>query len=207
MVLLASSGNASEVNKVPKSTAFYVGLIAGYGSTTWDGLVPSSSNKNLAMSMSTPIEVSEGGKVWGALLGYEFNPFFAIEANYIRYPHGEVSFDSQSLFAFNNNGMTQFSTHTETLSLMGKIMLLIPKTNFRAYSSAGFSNLHREDLIVNEWRANPTFGVGVNYPITHNVMAELAGNYTAGFGESQLNPADTYFPFLYSITARLAYRF
>ena len=62
-------------------------------------------------------------------------------------------------------------------------------------------------MIVNEWRVSPTFGVGFIYPITNHIIGELAGNYTAGFGESQLNPVDTYYPFLYSVTARLAYRF
>ena len=79
----------------------------------------------------------------------------------------------------------------------------------RIYSSirTQSANLHREDMIVNEWRVSPTFGVGFIYPITNHIIGELAGNYTAGFGESQLNPVDTYYPFLYSVTARLAYRF
>lgn len=185
---------------------FYIGAIGGYGSTTWDGLVPSSGNQNLAMSMSTPTEVDEGGAVWGVLLGYEFNPYFALEANYLRYSGAEVSFDTQSLFAFNHNNATSFTTHTESTSLMGKIMLIIPNTRIKAYSSAGLANLHREDIILDDWRISPTFGVGFIYPVTEHFMAELAGNYTAGFGESQLNPADTYYPFLYSATFRLAYR-
>ena len=59
----------------------YIGLIGGYGSTTWDGLVPSNRNQNIAMNMSTPIAVEEGGNVWGVLAGYEFSPHFAVEVN------------------------------------------------------------------------------------------------------------------------------
>jgi hypothetical protein len=186
---------------------FYIGAIGGVGSTTWEGLVPSQKNKNLAISMSTPTHVKEGGYLWGMVVGYEFIPYFALEANYMRYPSANVSFDLLSLFSFNNNELTAFETNTETLSLMGKIMLIIPNTPVRVYSSAGVSNVHRQDMIIDDWRLSPTFGVGFNYHFTDHFMGELGGNYTAGYGESQLNPSDTYFPFLYSISVRLAYCF
>ena len=185
----------------------YVGALGGFGSTTWRGLVPSENNQNLAMSMSTPVNVGEGGQVWGFLAGYEFSPFFALEANYMHYPNAYINFDSLSLFSFTYEGLTGFSTDTETLSIMGKIMLIIPDTKMRVYSSAGIANVHRQDMIVDDWRLSPSFGVGLNYMISDHLLGEIGGNYTAGFGESQLNPADTYFPFLYSVSLRLAYYF
>ena len=190
-----------------KTHAPYVGFIGGYGSTTWEGLVPSSGNKNIAMSMSTPVEVKEGGGVWGILAGYEFSPYFAVEANYVRYPDAQVSFDELSLFAFNHDNVTEFTTHTESLSLVGKIMLTVPNTKIRVFSSAGLAKLYREDMILDGRRITPNFGVGFIYSLTEHLMGSIVGDYTAGFGESQLNPADTYYPFLYSLTARLAYRF
>lgn len=202
-MVLTTSWAASSIKNVP----IYVGGLGGYGSTTWDGLVPNSNNKNAAMSMSTPIEVHEGGSVWGALIGYEINQNFAVEANYIKYPNADVIFDEFSLFTFDNDGITQFTSKTEAYSLMGKIMMNLSSTRFKVYSSAGVARLHREDILINDWRFTPTFGVGITYPVSKHLMGELAGNYTAGFGESQLNPADTYYPFLYSVTARLAYRF
>ncbi len=186
---------------------FYVGALGGFGSTTWQGLVPSQVNQNLAIGMSTPVNAQEGGHVWGFLAGYEISPFFAIEANYIHYPDATITFEPFSLFSFNYNGLTRFTTNTEVLSLMGKVMLIIPNTKMRLYSSAGAANLHREDMIVDDWRLSPAFGVGLNYHIAENLMGELGAHYTAGYGESQLNPADTYFPFLYSVTLRLAYCF
>lgn len=186
---------------------FYVGFMGGYGSTTWGGLVPSEANQNLAISMSTPLYVEEGGKTFGFMAGYEVSPYFAFESNYIRYPRADVFFDTQSLFNFTYNGRTQFNTTTETAGLSAKIMLVVPDTVMRVYSSFGIANVHRQDMIVDDWRLSPTFGVGLNYHISEHFMGELAGNYTAGFGESQLNPTDTYFPFLYSATIRLAYCF
>lgn len=203
LLILTKSWSSSSAKHYP----FYVGFIGGYGSTTWDGLVPNSNNKNTAMSTSTPVEVDEGGAVWGALIGYELNPYFAIEANYLRFPDADVIFDEFSLFTFKNNGTTFFTTQTEAVSVIGKIMMDIPSTRLKAYSGAGIANLHREDLVLDEWRVSPTFELGFIYPVSEHFIAELTGNYIAGFGESQLNPADTYFPFLYSVTARLAYRF
>jgi hypothetical protein len=191
----------------PFQHPFYLGAIAGYGSTTWDGLVPSQKNQNIAINMSTPIAVTEGGAVWGLLMGYEFAPYFALEANYIHYSKATVSFDEMSLFSFTNDGLLSFITKTETISFMGKLMILIPNTKIRAYSSAGIAELHRDDNIVDSWRLRPTFGLGINYHLTDRITSELGANYTAGLGESQLKPSDSYFPFLYSISLRLAYCF
>jgi hypothetical protein len=189
----------------PLPRRLYVGGLGGYGSTTWQGLVPSKENINDAINMSTPIEVQEGGGVWGVIAGYELIPAFAIELSYMKYPDAMVTFDSASIFSFMNNDLTEFVSQTDTINVMGKVMFVIPHTNIRAYSSAGIASVHREDMLLDERRISPTFGVGLNYHLTENFMAELGGNYTAGFGESQLNPTNTYFPFLYSVSLRLAY--
>lgn len=191
----------------PFNQAIYIGLLGGYGSTTWEGLVPTKTNQNSALNLSTPIKVAEGGAIWGLFAGFEFTPAFALELSYMNFPNAKVSFDPMSLFSFENNDKLSFTTKTETLNLMAKVMLPILKTSFKFYSSAGAAEIHRYDLLANHWRLSPTFGVGINYRLGKHCMAEIGGNYTAGFGESQLSPTDSFFPFLYSITARLAYRF
>lgn len=185
---------------------FYAGITGGYGATTWSGLVPNVANQNDAMIMSTPVNVDEGGALWGLFAGYEFIPYFALEASYLRYPNARVHFNPDSLFTFNNDGATSFDTHTETSSLMGKVMLVIPHTKARAYSSAGAAYLHRWDAVSDQHRITPTFGLGVNYNITEHIMTELGGSYTAGYGQSELNPANSYMPFLYAVYLRFAYR-
>ncbi|KTC84130.1 outer membrane beta-barrel protein [Legionella brunensis] len=185
----------------------YIGVFGGYGSTTWEGLVPLKENQNAALSMSTPIKVTEGGGVWGVFVGYEFIPQLAFELSYMRYPDANVSFDPMSLFSFMNDNLTTFKTKTETVDLKGKIMLPISNTRLRIYSSVGAAGVHRNDMLVNDWRLSPTFGAGLNYHVTEHFMAELGGSYTAGYGEAQLNPTDAYFPFLYSVGLRLAYGF
>lgn len=184
---------------------FYIGFNGGYGATTWQGLVPLKQND--AMFISTPTHVVEGGAVWGAFAGYEFMPYFALEASYMRYPNATVSFDPSSLFSFEHDGLTVIKTHTETMSAMAKIMLIIPQTKMRAYSGAGIAGVHRYDNLSNCWRASPTFGVGLNYNLTDHWMAEFSLSYTAGYGESELNPAKDYVPFLYSAFLGVGYRF
>jgi hypothetical protein len=185
---------------------FYFGGVGGAGSTTWGGLVPSEENKNNAMSVSTPISVKEGGGVWGVFAGYEITPFFAIEANYMRFPNALVIFDEDSLFAFEQNGLTQLNTETQTGSVMAKVMLIIPKTSMRIYSGAGVANVWRSDEINNGYRVSPTFAFGANINFNERVMFELGTNYTAGYGESEINPAKDFIPFVYSFFAKLALR-
>ena len=185
---------------------FYVGAIGGYGATTWQGLVPTKENQNVALMLSTPIRVQEGGATWGGLAGYEFTPYFAIEANYMHYAEALVHFDSISLFTFLHNNLETLSTKTETISLMGKLMVPIPHREMKIFSSIGVAGIHRRDIAVDDWRPGPTFSAGVNFNLTERLMGEIAGNYTAGYGESQLSPVDAYFPFLYSLTVHLIYR-
>jgi len=184
---------------------FYFGVQNGYGSTTWDGLVPARNNQSIAMSMSTPIYVTEGGLAGGFFLGYELIPYFALEGSYVRYQDAVVDFGMDSIFYF-DNGYTSLNTSTQSTSVSGKFMFVIPHTEVRAFSSAGFAVTHRWDALSNSYRATPTFGAGINYNITNRVMVEFAGSYTAGYGESEITPVNDYIPFLYAALVKIAYR-
>lgn len=183
----------------------YYGIGAGYGSTTWAQLVPGVENQSYAMRLSAPIEVTEGGGVYNGFIGFEFSPSFALEVNYIHFPSVEIVFDSTSLYSFLNDGKTSLYTHTETVNLIGKFMVELPNDRLRAFSAIGLAGLHRRDVIINDWVLNPTFSAGINYHFDNHIMLELHGNFTTGYGESQLNPTDVYFPFLYAAMVRFAY--
>lgn len=184
----------------------YAGGMGGYGATTWNGLVPSEDNQNIAISMSAPTSAHEGGGVWGAFAGYELSPYFALEVNYMRYPNATITFDEFSLFAFDHDDRVTLTSRTETASFLAKFMIMIPRTTVRAFSSVGVARVNREDEINEISRTSPTFGVGLNYNLTPHIMAEIANNYTAGYGESELDPVKDYVPFLYSVMFKLAYR-
>jgi len=183
----------------------YLGVTYGYGATTWGYLIP--PEENAAMNLSTPVEVSENGSLWGLFGGYEFNPFFALEAAYMYYPRANVYFDPYSIFTYDNDGLTGFVTHTQSVSLIGKFMVVVPKNNnFRIYSSVGAAGVHRDDIMLNQWQLSPKFGVGLVYLITPHIMTELGIEYVAGAAVSELNPAESFIPFLYSGFVRLAMR-
>ncbi len=205
-LFLFTSYCSADASNLPEHP-FYVGAIGGYGSTTWKGLVPTRENQNVALMLSTPIDVDEGGSVWGILTGYEFTHFFAIELNYMHFPEANIHFDSISLFSFDHDGLETLTTQTETLTLMGKLMVPIPHSKMKIFSGAGVAGVHRKDMVVDNWRPGPSFSVGVNCNFTEQIMGEIAGSFTAGYGESQLNPADAYYPFLYSVAAHLIFRF
>lgn len=185
---------------------WYAGGHIGYGSTTWEGLVPSAAKQNIAINMSTPISITEGGLIGGALMGYEFTPYFGFEASYTQYPNARLHFDETSLFAFDHNDQTDLITQTEMVAVIAKIMLIIPHTHVRAYSDFGIADVHRDDHIRDQWKLTPTFGMGLNYNITPRIMTEIAATYAAGYGESEISPVDDYIPFLYAISFKLAYR-
>ena len=186
---------------------YYVGGVGGSGSTTWRGLVPAAENLNDAMSISTPILVREGGAVWGLFGGYEIAPYFAIEANYMHFPDATITFDEDSLFAFDNDGMTKLISHTQTGSIIGKVMLIIPNSPFRLYSGAGVATVWRSDDINTEYRFSPTFAVGFTLNVSQRLMFEIGTNYTAGYGESEINPVNDFIPFVYSFYGKVAIRF
>lgn len=213
LCLLCAVQASISYSKVPKNVLelyekkYYIGGAVGSGYTTWGGLVPSEENRNVAMSVSTPILVREGGAVWGLFGGYEISPYFAIEANYMDYPEAVVTFDEDSLFAFEHDGLTKLRTNTQTGSLMAKIMLIIPESPFRLYSAAGIAGVWRKDEVNTANRVSPTFSFGVTLNPSKWLMFEVGSNYTAGYGESEINPANHFIPFVYSFYGKAAIRF
>lgn len=207
LATFASISPAAVIENNKFKYPFYIGLSGGFGVTTWDGLIPEPENLNFAMILATPSHADEGGLSWGVFAGYEISPYFALEATYSHYPDAKVYFNDPSFFSIDYFKLTEFMTHTESVSLMGKIMLMIPSTSVRVYSSLGATNLHRKDLMINDWLVHPIFGAGANYNFTEHIMGEVGGTFTVGNGESELNPAEDYFPFLYSFFVRVAYRF
>lgn len=185
---------------------FYIGLDSGVGSTSWDLLVPTNDKQNAAMSVSTPIRVREGGGVYGIFSGYEFTPYFALETSYKRFPKAQIMFDTFSIYAFEHEGCLVLNSNTYAINLLAKLMLKLPKTPLKLYSSFGIAGVHRSDEIRHQLRITPSFGVGFNLSISPHFFLELGSNYTAGYGVAELRPVNHFIPFLYSATLGLAYR-
>src|SRR3990167_6002834 len=171
-----------------QASPLYIGGSIGYGSTTWDGLVPTAANQNPATNIGTPIAAAEGGYVPGGFIGYEFSKHFALEGSYLAFKTATIFFATDSLFSFNHDGVTSFTSKTNTFNIMGKFMINIDHNTTRVFSSIGHAVLHRKDILLNKWRFTPTFGIGINHKMSEHFIIEITGIYTAGYGESRLEP-------------------
>lgn len=186
--------------------SLYIAVASGYGMTTWGKLVPDGSSQSYALTFSMPKAVKEGGSSWGLFAGLVLLPCFDLELGYIHFPDARIAFDSSSLFTFEHNGLTSFTSQTESFSLMGKFKILIPHTRVSVFSSLGLAELHRKDQIINQWIFSPAFGTGISYPLSDRFSTELAANFITGQGTVELSPTEHYFPFVYALFLRLAYR-
>lgn len=204
LLFVISSSWAAVYEEDQYNHPFYLGVMGGYGTTTWSGLVPAANNQTPGLSVSTPIDANEGGATWGFFIGYDLTKYFGFEASYMRYPDAIVNFDEDSLFVFDHN-VNHFKTSTSVLDFVGRIMVTVPHTKLRLYSGAGVAGVHRKDILDNETLITPTFVLGAKYHIQPQMMAEIGGNFTVGYAEASMNPSDDFIPFLYSVVLKIAY--
>lgn len=197
------AGRGTPLNEDLFSHPFSIGLMAGYGTTTWAGLVPTQEEQG-ALAVSTPIDANEGGAAWGIFMGYELTPYFGLEGSYIQYPDAVVTFDDMSIFTLDHEA-SHFSTKTSVLSLIGRILVTIPNTKLKIYSGTGVASVHRKDILKDDSLITPNFVFGANYRIQPQVLAEVGAYFTVGYGEATLQPANEFIPFLYSLMLKVAY--
>ena len=177
---------------------FYVGLAMGYGETTWHEL----ATDDVLVEVSTPEETHDFGTLWGGFLGYQFGRSFALEATYMRYPNTRIIFDNFSFYY----PITEFTTHTQVYSAIGKF--IIPLANYRvsAFLDAGVAFTHRNDVLASVTRVAPTFGLGFMSNASRHVITELGFEYYIGYGKSDHIPVKDFVPFLFGIYLRIGYR-
>lgn len=192
---------------------FYFGSIVGYGSTDWNMMVMKCGADHPFCSadtvgLSAPLDADgDSGMVWGATIGYEVKPSWAIETSYMRFPATSIKLgDTWNFYMEENHNTTQFSSETWAMFAVAKFMTQIANTGFRGYANAGIDFTARNDVLTDTIHVNPTFGLGINYVFPSNFMLELGFQYMAGYGAANEVPADNYIPFLYSIAFKLLYR-
>lgn len=194
-----SSGFWSSFDCLPPDPhPFYVGGILGYGNTNWSQMVSQDS----ASANSTPISAGGSGVMVGAFAGYELTSHFAVEANYMRFPSANIKFEPDNVY-----GIDSFTSYTNEYGVMGKFMVPIGSSKFKAFSEVGPAYVQRDDILAKEGKIGAGFGLGVDYNINQRWMSELGFQYYTGFGASEFKPVYDYIPFLYTLNLRIAYRF
>lgn len=160
-----------------QGSAFYIGIQEGYGNTNWSELV----SQDASSSLSTPIAVHDDGFIYGLLAGFEVNPFFAVEFNYINYPKTFVTLDPANVYW----PVTKFMSKTHLFALIAKFMVPVGHSHLRAFAVAGAGYTYRSDVLADKGHVGPSFGAGFNYLINPHVMTELGFQYDTGFGLSE----------------------
>lgn len=187
----------------------YLGIDGGWGTTDWHHFIAKANTADelSSLSLSLPISANDSGIVYGAYLGIEISPFFAMELNYMRFPETTVIFENQSLYFMDIPGQVNMPSSTYAYNLVGKFMVPIGHSHLRGFANAGAGLIHRRDVLVDTAHVGPTFGIGLNEIFLSRLMLELAFQYYAGFGKATFEPAFNFIPFLNTVHLKLSYRF
>ena len=209
---------------------FYFGGSLGYGNTNWSEITtPAATNENNynPVAMSAPISATSGVFASGAFMGYQFSPHFMIESDYTHFNNTEVGFQTTQYEPglsgpqpyTNFYGISQLNTSTNAYSLLGKILVPFGSTQVYVYADAGVTYVQRvDDSVVAEpntvstfrlmdiGQFGPSFGFGLAYNITQHIFSEAAFQYTTGYGQANLLPAEYYIPFIYTLMFNLGVR-
>ena len=209
---------------------FYFGGSLGYGNTNWSEITttPYEYPSNNEVAYSAPISATSGVFASGAFMGYQFSPHFMVEADYTHFDTTQVGFQTTADYGggytntFDNYyGISSLNTETNAYSLLGKILVPFGSTKVYVYADAGVTYVQRVDESV-VWdpqittttpfqlqdigHFGPSFGFGLAYNITQHIFSEAAFQYTTGYGQANLLPAEDYIPFIYTLMFNLGIR-
>lgn len=179
----------------------YFGPSIGYGSTNWQLLV---ATDDLAQ-FSAPSAAKDNGGVVGGVLGFQFTPQFALEADYMHFSDSFITFHAWSIYCPDCDNDFTIRSHTSALSLFGKFTIPFAKY-FAAFANAGVEITFRKDSLANKTNPGGVFGIGLEYFFSKYVLTQLAFQFYTGYGKSESKPAVDFIPFLWQIHAIIAYR-
>lgn len=197
-------GFASSVNY-----PIYVGILAGYGSTNWNSLANHDKDYSDQVLTTVPEKADDTGLDYGAFIGYQFTPNYALEFEYRKFKTSDIFFNYPDSIYVDpaGNRIYDFRSTTFNIALVNKLILPLPN-NFSVFSGLGPSMTYRRDELAKRTQeAGVTFVVGANYDVNERVILGIEGDYSSGWGKSEYYPVYHYIPFLYSANLKLAYRF
>lgn len=185
---------------------FYLGPSVGYGSTDWSFL---TTDKDSAAAVSSPIAAKDKGAVFGGIIGYQFNNYFALEASYMHFSTSKITFAPYSAYWPLLPTKKTIESRTQQYAMYMKLMLplhVLGETSL--FSGVGLEVTHRSDeLVKRQNNLGGIFNVGLLHYFTKHIGAEVAFSYSTGAGRSETEPAFHYIPFLYQGHLAIFYMF
>jgi opacity protein-like surface antigen len=196
---------------------FYIGFGIGVGSTDWSEITTEPG----AAAQSAPLSAKSNAFTIQTYIGYQFSKHFTVESIYTHYPRTTVGFQTFEQNPGNPNiyGLKSLKTDTDSYSLIGKFLVPFGFSHVNVYADAGVTFVHRRDISFvadpdlganytkqNSIRAGASFGFGLATNLSERLFSEASFQYTTGYGKASLKPAESYIPFVYSLTLNLGYR-
>lgn len=188
----------------------YVGVGLGASKINADS---TSMFKNNTTTIGTATTQSSGvgGKLFG---GYNFNPYFGVEANYAAYAGTTNKANVAS-----NNASAKYTM--SAISLVGKAYLPIQQFNLYAlggvaevYSKVDYKNSNTKAITLSNnlkqgssttRQLRPVYGVGASYDVTPHVNTGLEFSHIQGSGNT--NTSAKAIPSANLLTLTAAYNF
>lgn len=207
---------------------FYVGAIGGYADVDWDSTV-AQDNPDDITNLSTPSQAEGQGALFGADIGYQINPYAAVEFEYMRMPKSYIEFDYYDA-VFTHAYHEWFSTYSDMnfYALIFKFIAPIRDSNFSFFVDAGPAYQYRtynrknwtqteiipgvivppsSDQFPDKGTWAPAFGGGFLYRMDQHWQGELSFQYAPGTGDSIAFPLTDYIPEVYAGTLKVNYLF
>lgn len=169
----ASSGNSFFNNS---ASGIFISGNLGYGSVT-------AENSDYGL---TPTSLNHDGLAWNVNLGYQFNPYFAVEVGYIAMPDVTANFAANIAnkatldgFAIDAKGILPINQKVDLFAKAGAIDMSQKQT-------VSVSGATADTVSGSAW--TPELGLGADYNVTKNVAITLQDIYTMG---AQYNGTDS----------------
>ncbi len=204
-VVFATAAQAGKIEMTdkPAKRSIYLGLIGGYGETTWSNIVGHDGQTLIV----TPEAAKEGGADIGMQVGFEVNRGFALEFGYLHFSDASLYFDSDAQAVLNVGH--RMVTKTQAVFFDTKIYTPLSRDDrWRLYGKIGMEATNRRDVLMTyKWRVGAIFGMGFSYDQGEHWMYQLGFDYLSGYGDSEVEPLNKYVPFVYALNASVSYKF
>ncbi len=179
---------------VDHSAGFYVNGNAGYGHVDTPNIV----DKDLKFSRNS--------FAWSGNVGYQFNPYIAVEAGYMALPYTKAKSKSFDTVNLATNSTVKGKTDAITVAAKGIYPI---NQQVDLFGKAGLAYLSRTAVVnvngnvtstkIKGNHITPLFGLGVDYNLTQNWAVNVQGVTTLKSGDG--------FPATYTALAGLTYKF
>lgn len=159
------------------SAGIYLGIEGGWDTTGWKRNADGVNDDGILIKIK-----NDAGLVGRVFFGYDFNKYFGLEAGYTYFANTATLAISQNVVA--GDCITE---KTQVADLLGKITVPLFKDILSVYAKAGVSYMMTNrnvldnpvsryvGLVINGHYYTDIFtfasGLGINYTISHNVIA------------------------------------